>query len=288
MYYTQYHQKIVCRNCGCPGHMYKECTQPITSYGIICYRVSPHTNEREYMMIQRKDSLCFMEFIRGKYDLSNVLYIQQLFKDMTIPERDLILTKSFQELWNHVWYQQSVQKHTNEYNFAKNKFDTLHKGIRVNGNTIVDINHLVQTTQSQFQHCEPEWGFPKGRRRIREEDVVCALREFVEETGCSVHDVQLVYKDNVQGSELETFEEVFFGTNNVLYRHIYYIGQMEHNGRKRMDINEKNLNQVREVRAVEWFTYEDTLQHIRDHNKERKTLFKKVAVAIDSKKMNVS
>lgn len=275
--YYHHHRNIVCRNCGCAGHMYKECTQPITSYGIICYRICPYTGAREYMMIQRKDSLCFMEFIRGKYDLSNTTYIQQLFKDMTVAERHLIQTRTFQDLWNHVWYQQSVQKHTSEYNFAKTKFDALQRGVKVPGQDgTVDITHIVASTRSPSQHVEPEWGFPKGRRRIREDDVTCALREFVEETGCLASDVHLL-----AARKLETFEEVFFGTNHVLYKHIYYVGKMAHNGKKRIDINEKNINQVREVRAVEWFTYDDTIDHIRDHNKERKHVFKQVAAAID-------
>ena len=28
-----------CRNCGYDGHLYKECPHPITSFGIICYRI---------------------------------------------------------------------------------------------------------------------------------------------------------------------------------------------------------------------------------------------------------
>jgi 8-oxo-dGTP pyrophosphatase MutT (NUDIX family) len=29
---------------------------------------------------------------------------------------------------------------------------------------------------------EPEWSFPKGRRKIKENDLDCAVREFCEET----------------------------------------------------------------------------------------------------------
>jgi len=55
-----------CRNCGLNGHIYKNCPHPIISFGIICYKIDG--NEIKYLMIQRKDSLSFMEFVRGKYD----------------------------------------------------------------------------------------------------------------------------------------------------------------------------------------------------------------------------
>jgi 8-oxo-dGTP pyrophosphatase MutT (NUDIX family) len=207
-----------------------------------------------------------MEFIRGKYDLKNIDYIRQLFKDMTFDERQFIMNKTFNELWNHVWYQQYLLRHTTEYNFARSKFDALNAGFYVN-DTFVDLNYIIANTESQ--HCEPEWGFPKGRRRIREEDSACAVREFCEETGCKANSIEL-------SRSLTTFEEVFFGTNNVLYKHVYYVGKMTHDGLKTMNINKNNLNQVREVRAVEWFTYEEALDHIRNHNKERKQLFARV------------
>jgi len=205
-----------------------------------------------------------MEFIRGKYDLNNIDYIKQLFTDMTCDERVLIMSKTFQELWNHVWYQQFVvQRHTNEYNFAKAKFEALQVGFYLH-NVFVDINQLIKDTESLYN--EPEWGFPKGRRRIKEDDVTCALREFVEETGCPRSEISIQ-------TSIPAFEEVFFGTNHILYRHVYYIGKVKYDGKKVLDVNKNDINQVREVRAIEWFTYDEILDHIRIHNKERKQIF---------------
>ena len=81
-----------CRNCGHIGHLYKDCPHPITSFGIICYRINPENKELEYLMIQRKDSLCFMEFIRGKYTLDNEAYILQILEMMTVKEKNDIKT----------------------------------------------------------------------------------------------------------------------------------------------------------------------------------------------------
>lgn len=39
-----------------------------------------------YLMVQRKDSVAYVEFIRGKYDLSNKTYIEKMFRNMTLEE----------------------------------------------------------------------------------------------------------------------------------------------------------------------------------------------------------
>ena len=253
-----------CRNCGQYGHIYRDCPRPITSFGIICFRIDPKTKDPEYIMIQRKDSLSFMEFIRGKYDLRNPAYIGQLFSAMTKHERDMLLDTAFEKLWNHVWYQPFMPRHTSEYETAKGKFDSLRAGYTVEGKTI-HLKGLLQAYQSPFK--DPEWGFPKGRRRLREEDVDCAVREFVEETGLPHEEIKILH-------HIPPFEEIFFGTNHVLYRHVYYVAQMDYNQDEDVvNVDPSNINQAREVRAIRWFHASEVLEHIRGHNLERKQLF---------------
>ena len=54
---------MYCNNCGKKGHMYKDCKLPVTSCGNIVYR--DDTEEPKVLMIQRKDSLCYIDFLRG-------------------------------------------------------------------------------------------------------------------------------------------------------------------------------------------------------------------------------
>ena len=75
--YNKEHKKdIICINCGYSGHTSKNCNFPITSFGIIAYKIFKHNVF--YLMVQRKDSLCYTEFIRGKYDVKNIKYIRKL------------------------------------------------------------------------------------------------------------------------------------------------------------------------------------------------------------------
>jgi 8-oxo-dGTP pyrophosphatase MutT (NUDIX family) len=248
------------------GHLYRDCPHPIMSFGIICYRMR-NGQYPEYLMIQRKDSLSFMEFIRGKYKLDNVEYIQQLLSCMTHGERHSLTKKSFEELWNIIWYQPLVSKYNSEFHDAKKKFESLREGIIVTTSTPprkVTLHELLSSSPSPYS--EPEWGFPKGRRKLREEDIDCAVREFCEETGFESKDIGIV-------KELPPFEEIFFGTNNVLYRHVYYIACLQGDQNKHLHVDPKNLNQAREVRDIAWYTCDGVVEHIRKHNKERKNLF---------------
>lgn len=242
-----------CRNCGIVGHLYKDCTHPIMSFGIICYRMAEHGPE--YLMIQRKDSLCFMEFIRGKYQTEQVDYVRQLLSGMTQDEHRCLMTMSFEELWNHVWYQAFMPKYTSEFHESRRKFEQLRAAI---------LPTLLAAAPSV--HAEPEWGFPKGRRRLREEDIDCAKREFCEETG-------FVPGDFAPIPGFAPFEEIFFGTNHVLYRHVYYVSRMVANQDRVITIDPNNISQAREVRAVRWFSFQDALARIRVHNRERRELF---------------
>ena len=254
----QYVRPQTCRNCGVNGHLYKDCIHPIMSFGIICYRV--HNNIVEYLMIQRKDSLSFMEFIRGKYSVNDTMYIRQLVSAMTNDEKDLLINKHFDEIWNYAWYQNNTSniKHTAEYVESKHKFDYL-----TNTNTLSNIiDNMVQTIKQ-----EQEWGFPKGRKKLKENDLDCAIREFCEETRLQSGDIEII-------ADILPFEEIFFGTNNILYKHTYYIAKIKNNDVE-LCIDMNCIEQMREVRALNWFTYEEVIQHIKMHNVERQQIIQK-------------
>lgn len=254
----QYIKPQTCRNCGINGHLYKDCIHPIMSFGIICYKIDE--DKIKYIMIQRKDSLSFMEFIRGKYNVNDILYIRQLVSSMTLNEKNLLINKQFDEIWNYAWYQNSASniKHTSEYIESKHKFEYL-----VTNNILSNITTNVMHVVDQ----EQEWGFPKGRRKLKESDIDCAVREFCEETRLTSDDIQII-------DDILPFEEIFFGTNNVLYKHTYYIAKIKDKD-IRIAVDENCVEQMREVRALNWFSYEEVLQRIKLYNIERHQIIQK-------------
>ena len=92
---------MYCNNCGKKGHMYKDCKYPVTSCGNIIYR--DDSKEPRVLMIQRKDSLCYIDFVRGKYDNRNISYMQTLIDKCSVDEKHRLLNVPFRELWRDLW-----------------------------------------------------------------------------------------------------------------------------------------------------------------------------------------
>ena len=109
-------------------------------------------------------------------------------------------------------------------------------------------------------------GFPKGRRNLRESDKDCAMREFQEESGYKKEDYNIL-------DDEEPIEELFSGTNNIRYKHIYYLGE----SLREIDlkIDKDNFNQVSEISKIKWFNFTDAYESIRYYNEEKRAVLKK-------------
>jgi 8-oxo-dGTP pyrophosphatase MutT (NUDIX family) len=62
-------------------------------------------------MICRKDTLGYIDFMRGKYSVSNHKYILNMFKQMTEYEKYKLSTLTFDELWNDLWSSEMNSTH---------------------------------------------------------------------------------------------------------------------------------------------------------------------------------
>jgi ADP-ribose pyrophosphatase YjhB (NUDIX family) len=98
------------------------------------------------------------------------------------------------------------------------------------------LEFIVKNTKPKFN--TPEWGFPKGRRNYHEKNVDCAHREFYEETSYTNEEYNLL-------NNVTPINEIFNGTNGILYKHIYYLGVDTSD--KEATINQNNIHQIDEI-----------------------------------------
>jgi ADP-ribose pyrophosphatase YjhB (NUDIX family) len=254
--YSKTHQ--FCNNCGKQGHVFNQCKLPTTSIGIVAFKQCGPV--KKYLMICRKDSLGFIEFLRGKYPLYNKSYIQTLVDEMTVQEKEDVLNKDFESLWKQLWGEFVGIQYRGEEKHAKEKFTQIKRGIQIYDEGNYDLKSLICNSPTKWE--TPEWGFPKGRRNYQENDVNCAYREFNEETGYVKEDLDLI-------TNIQPFEEIFMGSNFKSYKHKYYIARL-------LSTDPTDQYQKSEVSDMKWFSLEECLNTIRPYNLEKKKVVKDI------------
>ena len=303
-------KKVYCNNCGKFGHLFKNCNDPVTSLGIICVKLDGIDNQDDiidnlqerlsypdekysetvnirrinsrnynylhylkqykskikFLLIRRKHTLGFIEFVRGRYDVNDEQHLIALFQQMTLEETKSIGTQTLEVLWKNLWkvtYNNKVFE--KELNISTTKFNLLKAGVDLKHN----LDYYLKNIKPVFN--EPEWGFPKGRRNYYENNIVCAKREFQEETNYDEETYSVLNK-------LMPVEETFNGTNGVLYKHIYYLAVS--NAGESPGIDPKNKIQFEEIGGIGWFTYDEARQLLRPYHTKKKYLLMEVLMFI--------
>lgn len=283
-------KKLYCINCGKNGHLVKECNEPIFSYGIICMKLDDtlntppqfiekflvnklvdleefnftnlknlskfdfYKNKIKFLLIQRKHSFSYVEFIRGKYDANNLEEVSNLLNLMSKEEIQKILMFDLDYLWNDLWNKTSKYKHyQKEFEISLEKFNKLREN---NLTDLINFNKLYET---------PEWGFPKGRRDKNEKNLDCAIREFEEET--SIDESKYIILNR-----LNTIEESVTGTYKSIYKLVYYLA-LAYND---IELTLDNEHQKCEIGDMKWLTFEEIIPKIRPYFKEKITMITKI------------
>ena len=295
-----------CTNCSKLNHEYKECRDPVTSYGIILInfknqlanfnkdfidliksgnkfeldeygikvnsykdieKFSMYSNLIDFLMIQRKHTLGYIEFIRGRYNIDNIDGIVYLFQQMTPHEIELIAKNDFDKLWKDFWGNSppTHQYAYNEHEKSKEKFNILK-----NEEDELSLSFYVNNVRSAW--AQSEWGFPKGRRNKQEENLICAKREFEEES--DYKDTDYIILDNIN-----PIVEDFIGTNGVKYRHIYYLA-LNNKDINTLKINHNNEHQHNEIGDIKFFNYDEGIKIIRPYHTAKKKVLTMVYMFI--------
>jgi 8-oxo-dGTP pyrophosphatase MutT (NUDIX family) len=278
--------KNICSNCGDVGHTYRFCREPVTSYGILAFRVNDSTwnqaeqlahqgevfdgmpmNKVEFLLIQRRDSIGYMELIRSKYKFWDKEFIKQQVEGTTRQEREKLVSWNFDQLWTGLWgpmHSPENRQYKLEYEFAKHKFEHFRQGWALENGEIIKLADVLAKCPVLWD--TPEWGFPKGRRNMHESDLDCALREFEEETGVSRDSIHIT-------SNVIPIVETFVGNNNIQYKHIYFVGFLSN--KVQVEMKSADSHMAREIGAIEWLDYETALERIRPTTPQKREVLRK-------------
>lgn len=275
---------MICTNCGGTGHLFKSCIAPVTSYGVIMVRppksfrveqalaknsslvTGMENQELEFLLIQRRDSLGFIELMRARYKVNDIPYIRLHLGGITEAERQKYAQGPFEETWNSMWGLDHSHLYKNEYEMAKMKWEQIHKGVLDTQGKLWTMDDLLKDLPPAPK--TPEWGFPKGRRDAQESDYVCAMREMFEETGIREEDV-------IPIQNLEPLVESFFGSNHVHYCHKYFIVWVP--AELKVEFDGSNEHMLREIGDLKWFKLDEALAHLRPENIEKREVLLKAA-----------
>jgi len=287
-FFSSNSNNVYCVNCNMNGHMYYNCKKPLLSNGIIAVKIAKNDEENMYLMVKRKHTFGFIDFVRGKYSVNNKSHLLGMIDEMTLDEKDKILNLEFSELWNYLWGRNSksssnsnskpdepktnetkfkISNFDNEKKHAESKLKTLREGVYLE-NINYNLKQLISMSKTAWH--EPEWEFPKGRKNINENDIECAFREFVEETGYSYNDLSLI-------RNLVPYEEIFIGSNYESYKNKYFVCSflsdivIDEQTQKINTPTNKTYDKY-EISDVMWFTYSQCLNQIREYNHEKKRL----------------
>jgi 8-oxo-dGTP pyrophosphatase MutT (NUDIX family) len=283
-----------CSNCAAGGHTFRDCPEPVTSFGVIAFRyprlgpaaqghllaetaaalaaaagaAAPQPPQPQFLLIRRKDSLGYVELLRGRYDARDPAYVLDLLDKCTLAERARLLEPgaSFDALWLALWSHQATRQYRQERDAAHAKFERLRGDAGPAG-----LAALARRCTTAW--LEPEWGLPKGRRNPHEREVACALREFAEEAGVPPRRVVLARC----GAAPIWLTEAYTGSNGVRYKHRYALA--------RCDADEPatlhdNAVQRREVSAVRWAGIADAAALLRPYHAEKRRVLEQAAALL--------
>jgi 8-oxo-dGTP pyrophosphatase MutT (NUDIX family) len=198
----------------------------------------------KFLLVNRRNSLNYIDFMRGKYNLDDLNSIIKMASYMSKDEIELLKNNNFNKLWTDLWLKNSYKKkYLYEMKKSNEKFNYL--------KSINFFDNLIS------EYSSTEWELPKGGQKQNETYINCAIREFEEETS--------ITKDNYKILKCnEPIYDIFTGTNNIEYRHIFYTALLTNN-----DIEEYQLTNNNEIASIKWCSWSELNNIIRPYNNSK-------------------
>jgi 8-oxo-dGTP pyrophosphatase MutT (NUDIX family) len=224
---------------------------PITSYGIVLY-----TYEKDkylkYLVCQRRDSISYIQYLQDLIEEKNILkYINLMSKEEKKRCLEYYYKNDSHSIWKDLWVNHKSKIYINEYNRCTKMFQK-------------NMEKYIEYFKDEYTgQNENQWFFPKGRIHKDENEIECAIREFEEETN--------INSKNISVNKNISFEEYYIGSNNLIYKTVYYIAYIPYIPKKVYKYYPSNIRTKfisSEIYDMEWLEFNDVIQKLDETKKD--------------------
>lgn len=235
------------------------------SIGIACVKFID--NRPHLLMVSKRYTYAFSDFVKGKYDKSDPKKNKNsrdcliaLFDKMTAGEKLTILSMDFSYMWYKIWL--TSNKKGIYYKF-KSIFETMF---------LTDGGARLRWLISKSRNHNLIWEIPKGKKICNNEpDIYCAIREFQEETGISKKSYHIYPRIRMS---------IAHNDQGITYHSTYYLAITARNIEPKIKFS--NEEQISEISDIRWMNI-DNIRLI-DENKNLEQLARRIFKV--AKKMN--
>lgn len=250
------------------------------SYGIALCRPN-EKNETEILLMKKRYTYHFFEFVFGRYRKNNIKHLMSLFNNMTYSEKLCILNMKFSDMWYKIWLTNPEKSFS--YGGKTPEDDITNMGRRGKGNGCYfkkknkfeasfmrDAGKSLLRMIDMSENAETPWDIPRGRKIPHEKDLDAASREFEEETGITSEDYTILWNIPPVVSA--------YKSHGTIYKHYFYLATLD-NKEWKPRVSFKNFNQVLEVECLKWITPHEVkyLQLDPERNKRMNTILKVIS-----------
>jgi 8-oxo-dGTP pyrophosphatase MutT (NUDIX family) len=226
--------------------MYKKNNTPIKrSFGVCCCRFNPNTNEVEAIMVRKRVSYYYVEFVmKSQYGKSDEEIIS-ILNFMTCDEKFDLLSLDYTHIYHRIWM---VNPEINSTTMKQEHYDRyLHLKHEFTKTFSVDKGKRLKDLINRSNNIESLWEIPKGHKcNPQEKELNCALREFEEETGIPSSDYKILDEHPFA---------LKYTSAKVNYHNMYYLAIIENDkwmDSRNLKVDYKNISQFGEIGDIRW------------------------------------
>lgn len=200
------------------------------------------------LMIKKKYTYEFMDFVYGKYKKKDTMGIMSLLNRMSYVEKSLISKLNFGDMWEYIWGfnpEHGLTPHNANSEKGLNIF--FQKKAQFNSNFSHNFGKRIKNLIRNSVNSEAVWEIPKGRRKINETELDAAMREFKEETGINADEYKIFW-------HVKPISDAF-SSAGVVYNTKYFLARSCL--KRKPQIFFKNVEQCIEVQSIKWIALEE-------------------------------